>query len=79
MKRSSIKRLLKSISDICILCFGLLFINSKIDLFEVNEEQNLMNLFVVLYLILSVFFYRMELKDKDGIIQDLERKLNEKK
>lgn len=78
MKRTSIKRLLKSYANLSIIFFGILFLNEKINLFEVPNSQDLMNLYVIFYLILSMIYYRMELKDKEKVIEGLKYKLEKK-
>ena len=74
------KKGLKIISDFSIIAFGLLLVSSKfIDLGYFNSSD-FTNTLVIIYLISSLYYYKMELKDKDSKIQELKHSLkkNEK-
>lgn len=72
------KKGLKIISDLSIIAFGLLIVSSKfIDLGYFNSPD-FTNILVIIYLISSLYYYKMELKDKDSKIQELEHSLKKK-
>ena len=77
MKRSSIKKLIKNFADIAIITFGALFLIDKFNLFEIPYSEDIRNVLVILYLVFSMYYYRIELKEKERIIEDLKRKLNQ--
>lgn len=78
MRKSSIKRLTKDFADIAIITFGVLFLNDKLNLFEIPFSNDIRNVLVILYLVFSMYYYRMELKDKERIIEDLKNDLKKK-
>ena len=78
MKRNNIKKILKIISEISIVGFGLLYVLEKFFDFTINENGDFKNILVVLYLITTLIFYKMELKDKNLEISQLKFKLNKK-
>ncbi len=72
------KKTLKIISIVSIILFGILFISSKfIDTTELNSID-IRNVLVLIYLLTSLKYYQLEVKDKNAIIQDLKTKLGEK-
>lgn len=72
------KKGLKIISDLSIIAFGLLIVSSKfIDLGYFNSPD-FTNILIIIYLISSLYYYKMELKDKDSKIQELENSLKKK-
>ena len=72
------KKTLKKISTVSIVLFGLLWILS---LFNILKEFNLTEIrsfLVLIYLISSLIYFKMEVKDKNAEIQDLKLKLKNK-
>ena len=79
MKRSSIKTILKNLSFISLIAFGILYILERFFDIQFTDNNSLRQAFVVIYLITSLYYYKMELKDKNDKIRELEHRLNSKK
>lgn len=72
------KKALKIISDISIVAFGLLLVSSKFIDLDYFNSSDFTNTLVIIYLISSLYYYKMELKDKDSKIQELKHSLEKK-
>lgn len=71
------KKILKGISEIAIIAFGVLVISRNfIDLGAVNSPD-LTNILIVVYLISNFYYYRMLVKEKNNTIRKLEQKIKE--
>lgn len=80
MMKSNInfKTICKNISEITILIFGVIYISSFfVDLGYWNSSK-LRNIFIVIYLISSLYYYKAELKDRKIEIDKLKSKLRDK-
>ncbi|WP_296634050.1 hypothetical protein [Polaribacter sp.] len=78
MKKNNIKLILESISYISLITAAILYI---LDLFfevQFSDNNSLRQAFVLVYLITSLY-YKMELKDKNERIQELDQRLMNKK
>ncbi|WP_026899352.1 hypothetical protein [Daejeonella oryzae] len=72
------KKSLKIISIASIILFGILWVLSKfVDSTEFNT-MDIRNILVLIYLVTSLKYYQMEVKDKNSIIEELQTKLVEK-
>ena len=69
------KKGLKIIADISIILFGLFFIASKFSDVEIFENEDIRHSLVIIYLISNLFYLRMELKDKNLKVKELEYKI----
>jgi len=69
------KKGLKIIADISIILFGLFFIASKFSDVEIFENEDIRHSLVIIYLISTLFYLRMELKDKNLKVKELEYKI----
>lgn len=69
------KKFLKGVSIVSILLFGALWIASKFDIVTEYRSIDLRNILVLIYLIASLKYYQMELKDKNAEIQELKEKV----
>lgn len=74
-KELIMKKALKIIADISIILFGVFFIASKFSDFEIFENEDIRHGLVIIYLISNLFYSRMELKDKNQNIKELEYKI----
>ena len=72
------KRILKTISVICILIFLILLIGSRISKIEIFNNVDLRNICVIIYLITSLYYYKIESKEKNDEIQKLKSELKKK-
>ena len=79
MKRNNIKTILKSLSFISLIAFAILYILERFFDIQFTNDNDLRQAFVIIYLIASLYYHRMELKDKNDKIQELEHRLNSKK
>ncbi|WP_304037005.1 hypothetical protein [Mesonia mobilis] len=71
------KKTFKLISTISILLFLVFFIAEEfLDYKYLAMEYR--NIFVVIYLVTSLQYFRLEVKEKNSIIQDLKLKLSKK-
>ena len=73
------KKLLKIISTISILLFGVLWILSKLDFFTEYNLMDFRNILVLIYLFTSLKYFQMKIKDKNAEIQELKLKLEKTK
>ncbi len=78
MMKNNIKRILKVVSELSIILFGVLYILEKFFDITISDGKDLRNIFVIFYLISSLIYYKMELKDKNKEINSLKNKLKEK-
>lgn len=78
MKRSNIKNLLDTGSTIAILGFVVIEVLTSLFDVDIKDHRDLQNLSVVAYLILRVFYYKLDGKDKDEKIAELENQLRKK-
>ena len=69
------KKGLKIIADISIILFGLFFIASIFSDVEIFENEDIRHSLVIIYLISNLFYLRMELKDKNLKVKELEYKI----
>ena len=72
------KRIVKTISIISIYLFVILLIGSRVSDFEIFNNVDLRNISVIIYLITSLFYHRIDSKEKKAEIQDLKAKLKNK-
>jgi hypothetical protein len=79
MKKNNIKLILKSISYISIIAFAILYLLDTFFDIQFSDNSGLRQAFVVVYLITSLYYYKMELKDKNERIKELEQRLINKK
>jgi|SaaInl5LU_22_DNA_1037371.scaffolds.fasta_scaffold00231_13 hypothetical protein len=79
MKRNNIKTFLKNLSFISLIAFAILYILEGFFAIELSLGNGLREAFVLIYIIASLYYYRMELKDKNDEIQQLRHRLNSKK
>ena len=73
------KKALKSIYTVSILIFLVLWILSKFMDSTAFNTMEIRNIFVVIYLISSLIYYKMDVKDKIAEIQELKLKLEKTK
>jgi hypothetical protein len=79
MKKNNIKLILKSISYISLITFTILYLLYTFFDVQFSDNSSLRQAFVVVYLITSLNYYKMELKDKNERIKELEQRLINKK
>lgn len=79
MKKNSIKLILKCISYISLIAFGILYLLDTFFDVQFSDNSSIRQAFVVVYLITSLYYYKMDLKDKNERIKELEHRLNNKK
>ena len=72
------KKILKIISTISIVLFGVLWISSKFDFLNEFNSIDIRHILVLIYLFTSLKYFKMEVKDKNAEIQDLKLKLKNK-
>ncbi|OBQ54590.1 hypothetical protein JJL45_14305 [Tamlana sp. s12] len=72
------KKALKITSTVSILLFGILWLASKFDFLTAYQSPEIRNLLVLVYLITSLKYFQMSVKDKDAEIKELKLKLEEK-
>lgn len=70
------KKTLKIISIVSIIVFAALWISSKFLDSEFNSIE-IRNILVLIYLLTSLKYYQMEVKDKNDTIKKLKRELGE--
>ena len=56
----------------------MLLIESRVSDFKVFNNVDLRNISVIIYLITSIYYYRIDSKEKNAEIQDLKAKLKSK-
>lgn len=78
MKRSNIKKILSITSTLAIAAFLVVEILTDFLDVTIKDHRDLQNLLVVAYLILRVFYYKLDSKDKDEKIAELEHELRKK-
>jgi Gpi18-like mannosyltransferase len=69
------KKILKIISTVSIVLFGILWISSKFDFLTEYNSFDIRTFFVLIYLFSSLKYFQMEVKDKNAEIQELKLKL----
>ena len=69
------KKILKIISTVSIVLFGILWISSKFDFLTGYNSFYIRTFFVLIYLFSSLKYFQMEVKDKNAEIQELKLKL----
>lgn len=79
MKKNNIKLILKCISYISLIAFGILYLLDTFFDVQFSDNSSLRQALVVVYLITSLYYYKMDLKDKNERIKELEHRLNNKK
>ena len=73
------KKALKIISTVSIILFGILWVLEKFE-FQVFQKLTVFtDVLVVIYLFTSLKYYQMDVKDKNGEIQELKTKLEKAK
>lgn len=77
--RNYSKATLKTLSFIALIAFAILYIFEGFFAIELALGNGLREAFVLIYIIASLYYYRMELKDKNDEIQQLKHRLNSKK
>ena len=78
MKRSNIKNVLSISSIIAIIGFLVVEVLTSLFDVEIKDHRDLQSLLVVAYLILRIFYYKLDSKDKDEKIAALEQQLRKK-
>ncbi len=73
------KKAIKIISDVSIILFGISLIVSKFSESIEWNSNGLRNALVIIYLITSLYYSKMEIKDKNREIQELKLKLKQTK
>ena len=73
------KKVIKIISDLSIILFGISLIVSKFNESIEWNSNGLRNILVIIYLIASLYYSKMEIKDKNREIQELKLKLKQTK
>jgi hypothetical protein len=73
------KKMLKIISTVSIVLFFILLISKNFDFMKEFNTMNISNILVLIYLVSSLRYFQMEVKDKDSEIQDLKLKLEKEK
>ncbi|WP_157503128.1 hypothetical protein [Mangrovimonas xylaniphaga] len=73
------KKALKIIATISIVLFGILWITSKFNFLTEYNSIDIRNLFVIIYLLTSLKYFQIEVKDKNAEIQNLKLKLEKAK
>lgn len=71
------KRILKIISTTSILLFGILWIADKFGFIEDYNSIDLRNVLVLIYLLTSLKYFQILVKDKNEEIETLKIKLKE--
>ena len=79
MKKNNIKLILKSISYISLIAFAILYLLDTFFGVQFSENSSLRQASVVVYLITSLYYYKLELKTKNERIKELEHRLINKK
>ncbi len=79
MKRNNIKLILKSTSYISLIAFAILYLLDTFFDVQFSENSSLRQASVVVYLISSLYYYKLELKTKNERIKELEHRLINKK
>lgn len=69
------KKTLKIVSTVSIVLFGILWISSKFDFLTDYNSIDFRNILVLIYLFTSLKYFQIEVKDKNGEIQELKLKL----
>lgn len=77
--RNYSKTTLKTLSFIALIASAILYIFEGFFAIELSLGNGLRQAFVLIYIIASLYYYRMELKDKNDEIQQLKHRLNSKK
>ena len=77
--RNYTKTTLKTLSFIALIAFAILYIFEGFFAIELSLGNGLRQAFVLIYIIASLYYYRMELKDKNDEIPQLKHRLNSKK
>ena len=65
------KKILKIISTISIILFGILWISSKFDFLIEYNSPDIRTFFVLIYLVTSLKYFQMEVRDKNDEIKEL--------
>jgi magnesium-transporting ATPase (P-type) len=73
----NIEKILKIISTASIILFGIIWISNKFNFLTQFNSIDIRNILALIYLVTSLKYYKMEVDDKDAIIQDLRTKLRE--
>ena len=77
--RNYSKTTLKTLSFIALIASAILYIFEGFFDIRFTNDNGLRQAFVLIYLIASLYYHRMELKDKNDEIQQLKHRLNSKK
>lgn len=77
--RNYTKTTLKTLSFIALIASAILYIFEGFFAIELSLGNGLRQAFVLIYIIASLYYYRMELKDKNDEIPQLKHRLNSKK
>jgi len=78
MKRSNTKNVLSIGSTFTIIGFLVVEVLTSLFDVEIKDHRDLQSLLVVAYLILRIFYYKLDSKDKDEKIAELEQQLRKK-
>jgi len=65
MKKNNIKLILESISYISLIAAAILYLLDSFFDVQFSDNSGLRQAFVVVYLITSLYYYKMDLKDKN--------------
>ena len=63
MKKNNIKRILKVISELSIILFGVFYVLERFFDITISDGKDLRNIFVIFYVLASLIYYKMELKE----------------
>lgn len=72
------KKIFKITSTVSIVLFGILWLSSQFNFLTDYISTDVRNVLVLIYLLTSLKYFKLELKDKNTEIQHLKLKLNKK-
>ena len=72
------KRIVKTTSIISIYLFLILLIGSRTTEFEILNNADLRNVSIIIYLITSIYYYRIDSNEKNAKIRNLKAQLENK-
>lgn len=75
---SNIKTALKYISNISLILTAILYIAYKLFDFNQFENYEIREIIIIIYLITTLYYFKLEVKDKNEEIAALKLKLKEK-
>ncbi|SHE99094.1 hypothetical protein SAMN05444278_11151 [Psychroflexus salarius] len=72
------KKIFKITSTVSIVLFGILWLSSQFNFLTDYISTDVRNVLVLIYLLTSLKYFKLELKDKNAEIQHLKLKLKKK-